>query len=242
MTTLTRQPTSKPVDVRTAPVQPVIALKRRTIDGLLIGIGAVATGALLVAGGLLTWGANFSSDYVGDELSEQKIAFPAAAALREEGRTDLLAFAGKSVDTGPEAEAYAGYIDGHLQGIANGDTFADLATPERTAKAASRPRPQAARHRDDRRAAGQGRRHHGQRNTLFKGETLRWLLLSAFAVDRRAHRGDRRHRRLPRRRRHDGPHRIRPAPPPQGRRADQLRTCGTGGAGRPVRCLRPDRV
>ncbi len=72
---------------------PVVALKRRTIDSVLIGFGVVATAAFAVAGGLLTWGSNFSSDYVGKELASQNITFPSAADLTAEGRADLVKFA-----------------------------------------------------------------------------------------------------------------------------------------------------
>jgi hypothetical protein len=47
----------------------------------------------------LTWGSNFSADYVHDELTSQKVFFPDEAALREEGRTDLV----KSVRPDPDA-------------------------------------------------------------------------------------------------------------------------------------------
>src|SRR5919106_57185 len=116
--------------------EPVVALKRRTIDSVLISFGAVLTVALLVAGGLLTWGSNFAADYVDDELSSQNITFPPAAALQEEGRTDLLKYAEEPVNTGPEAEAYASFINGHLEEIAGGATYAELGTPERAANAA----------------------------------------------------------------------------------------------------------
>ena len=162
--------------------EPVVALKRRTIDSILVAFGAVMTVALLVAGALLMWGANFSSDYVNDELSSQNISFPPAAALEEEGRTDLLKYAGESVNTGPEAEAYAGFIDGHLANIAGGATYADLGTPEREAKAAVETA--IADGADDGTVAelqGEADAISAQRNTLFKGETLRGLLLSAFA-------------------------------------------------------------
>jgi hypothetical protein len=165
-----------------AKAEPVVALKRRTIDSVLISFGAVLTVALLVAGSLLTWGSNFAADYVDDELSSQNIAFPDAAALEEEGRTDLLKFAGHAVNTGPEAEGYASFIDGHLQGIADGMTYADMGTPEREAKAAVT----AAQEDGASEAAiaelqGKADAISGQRNTLFKGETLRGLLLTAFA-------------------------------------------------------------
>ncbi len=119
-----------------APSTPVGALKRRTIDSVLIGFGLVAVVVFAVSGALLTWGNNFSADYVHDELSSQNITFPSAEALTDEGRTDLLKYAGHDLDTGKEAEAYASYINGHLEGIADGATFADLGTPERAPKGA----------------------------------------------------------------------------------------------------------
>ena len=112
----------------------------------------------------------------------QNIAFPPAAALEEEGRTDLLPFAGHAVNTGPEAEAYASFINGHLEGIADGATFADLGDTERAANTAVETATA-----DGASAAqiaelqGEADAITGQRNSLFKGETLRGLLLSAFA-------------------------------------------------------------
>ena len=163
-------------------VEPVVAIKRRTIDSVLIGFGVVATAAFVVAGGLLTWGHNFSSDYVGNELSSQNITFPSAADLTEEGRTDLLQYADQQLDTGAEAEAYASFINGHLEGIADGATYADLGAPESAAKAevaaavdAGRPQSEI----DTLQATADG--VSAQRNSLFKGETLRGLLLSAYA-------------------------------------------------------------
>ncbi len=181
MTTITRDPVATPNGVNRA-VQPVVALKRRTIDSVLIGLGAVITVVLVVAGGLLTWGANFSNDYVADELSSQNISFPPAAALEEEGRTDLLPFAGEAVTTGPEAEAYASFIDGHLQGIADGATFADLGAVEREAGAAvEAATADGASATQVAELQGEADAVTGQRDSLFRGETLRGLLLSAFA-------------------------------------------------------------
>jgi hypothetical protein len=162
--------------------EPVVALKRRTIDSVLIGFGVVATAAFAVAGGLLMWGHNFSSDYVGDELSSQNISFPSAADLTAEGRTDLVGFADQRLDTGSEAQAYASFINGHLAKIADGATYADLGAPESAAKAdvtaavdAGKPQAQI----DTLQAKADA--VSAQRNSLFKGETLRGLLLSAYA-------------------------------------------------------------
>jgi hypothetical protein len=161
---------------------PIVAVQRRTIDRVLISIGIVAAVVFAVAGALLTWGHNFAANYVGDELSSQHITFPSAEALTEEGRTDLVKFADHKVDTGKEAEGYASFINGHLQGVADGATYADLGATESAAKADVKAAVDAGKSQptiDELQAKADG--ITGQRNTLFKGETLRGLLLSAFA-------------------------------------------------------------
>ena len=135
-----------------------------------------------VAGGLLTWGHNFADDYVTRELSSQHITFPSADDLTKEGRTDLVKFADHKLDTGKEAEGYASFINGHLAKIADGATYADLGAPESAAKADVKAaveagKPQATITELQAKADG----ITAQRNTLFKGETLRGLLLSAYA-------------------------------------------------------------
>jgi hypothetical protein len=158
----------------------VVALSRRTVDRVLISFGVVAAIVFAVAGGLLTWGANFAGDYVHDELASQHVAFPAAADLKAEGRTDLLKYAGQQVTSGQEAEAYASFINGHLQGIAGGRTYSQIddrgaAAAVETAKTngASPAKVAALQVKAD--------ELKGQRETLFKGETLRGLLLSSYA-------------------------------------------------------------
>jgi hypothetical protein len=160
----------------------VIPVRRRTVDMVLIAAGALATAVLVLAGGLLMWGHNFSSGYVRDELTSQHITFPSAEALTADGRTDLLQFAGKPLNSGAGAQGYASYINGHLQKVAAGATYADLGVPERAAKAAvlaavESGAPQATIGELQATAAGVT----AQRDTMFKGETLRGLLLSAYA-------------------------------------------------------------
>jgi len=166
----------------TATSAPVVALKRRTIDSILIGFGVVATAVFVVAGGLLTWGHNFSSDYVTKELSSQNITFPSAEELNAQGRTDLVKFADQRLDTGAEAEAYASFINGHLEGIAGGATYADLGATESAAKADVKAAVEAGKPQAEVDALQVTADDiSGQRNSLFKGETLRGLLLSAYA-------------------------------------------------------------
>jgi hypothetical protein len=159
-----------------------VAVHRRTIDTVLVSLGAVAVVVLLAAGALLTWGKNFSHDYVKDELSSQQIFFPAAEALEEDGRADLVKYAEQQVTTGEQAEAYASYIGGHLEGMAEGQTYSQLGGPEREARAAVTAATEAGASEEEiaeLQATADGLTN--TRNTVFKGETLRGLLLSTYA-------------------------------------------------------------
>ncbi|WP_205528484.1 hypothetical protein [Desertimonas flava] len=166
----------------TQPTAPVVAIRRRTVDTVLIALGAVAAVVFGVAGGLLTWGANFADDYVGRELGAQQVFFPDEAALVDEGREDLVKFAGEQVTTGDEAEAYASYIDGHLQGIADGATYAELGAVQGEARAAVTAATEEGASEDEiAELQATVDEITSQRDTLFRGETLRGLLLSTYA-------------------------------------------------------------
>jgi hypothetical protein len=161
---------------------PIVALTRKRIDRVLIGMGLVSMVVLLVAASLLTWGSSFSRNYVRDELGSQNITFANAATLTKEGRQDLVKYADAKLDTGQEAQAYASYINGHLKTIGGGQTFADLGTPERAAKA----KVQEAKDANQPQATidtlqADATKITQTRDSLFKGETLRGLLLSAYA-------------------------------------------------------------
>ena len=164
-------------------VEPVVALKRRTIDSILIGFGVVATVAFVVAGGLLTWGHNFSSDYVSNELSSQNITFPSAADLNEEGRTDLVKFA----DQQPRHRRRSrGLRQLHQRPPRRASPTAQPTPTSAHPRAQPRPTSSAAVDAGQPQAAVDALQAKadditGQRNTLFKGETLRGLLLSAYA-------------------------------------------------------------
>jgi hypothetical protein len=177
--TAARAPAGEPP---AATPEPIIPVRRRTIDTVLVAAGTVVAVVLAVAGGLLMWGNRFADDYVERELGSQNVTFPDAAALEAEGRTDLLGYAGEQVTTGAEAEAYASYIGGHLDGIADGATYADLGGPEREANAAVQEAVDSGADQatiDELQATAD--EITAQRNTLFKGETLRGQLLSTYA-------------------------------------------------------------
>jgi hypothetical protein len=164
------------------PVEKVVKVKRRTVDVLLVSLGAVAAVVLGIAGGLLMWGASFADDYVGDELAAQQIFFPPAEALAEEGRDDLVQYGGEQVTTGAEAEAYASYIGGHLEETGGGLTYAELGGPQREARAAVTEATEAGASEEEIAALQEEvATITQQRETMFKGETLRGLLLSTYA-------------------------------------------------------------
>jgi hypothetical protein len=162
------------------PGDDVVEVHRRTIDKVLIGFGLIAAMVFAAAGGLLTWGANFADDYVHDELSSQNIYFPDEASLREEGRDDLVKYADEQVTTGSEAEAYASYIDGHLQGIADGRAYAEI-DDRGAAQAVEDAEDAGATDAELADLQATADQLEAQRDSLFRGETLRGLLLSSFA-------------------------------------------------------------
>jgi hypothetical protein len=171
----------RPTPVATIPQdREVVRLRRRTIDKLLIGTGAVAAVVFAAAGGLLLWGSNFAEDYVHDELASQNVVFPDEASLREEGRDDLVKYADEQVTTGGEAEAYASFIGGHMEGIADGKTYSEI-DDRGAAQAVVDAREAGASEAEVAELQATANELKAQRDSLFRGETLRGLLLSTFA-------------------------------------------------------------
>lgn len=166
----------------TAVEEPVIPITRRRVDIFMIWLGVIVTIVLVVAGGLLTWGSNFATDYVHDELAAQNITFPDAESLTGQGREDLLKYADEQVTTGPEAEAYASYIGGHIDGIADGATYSELGGPERAANAAVAEAIESGAPADEIAALEEeAAAITDQRATVFRGEMLRGTLLNTYA-------------------------------------------------------------
>jgi hypothetical protein len=146
-------------------------MRRKTLDMIMTAGGAVLIVILLVAGGLGLWGYNFANSNVHDQLAQQAITFPPAAAFAHpKVGTEITPsmipsvsqYAGQSLLTGQQAQVYANdFIAVHLQEIGGGKTYAQLsaaaqADPTNTQLA-------------------------GQVATVFKGTTLRGLLLEAYA-------------------------------------------------------------
>jgi hypothetical protein len=145
-------------------------MKRRALDIILTSIGALLAVSLLVAGGLLMWGYSYTNSNVHDQLAAQQIYFPTAAqcanpdgfevtpAMQTNG---VCQNAGKQLLTGQQARIYANdFIAVHLHEIGGGQTYSQL-----SAKAMANP--------SDAKLAQTA-------DTMFKGTTLRGLLLEAY--------------------------------------------------------------
>jgi hypothetical protein len=140
-------------------------MRRRTFDIILTAVGGVLAVGLLIAGGLLTWGYHFANQTVHDQLAAQQIFFPpkgSDALSSPEVGPYLNQYAGQQLTTGAQAEAYADhFIKVHLKEVAGGKTYAQVSS-----EAQKNPTDQ---------------QLQQQVQTLFRGETLRGMLLNAYA-------------------------------------------------------------
>src|SRR5271170_3936520 len=143
---------------------------RRNSRFTLTLAGFAAAVLLAVAGGLLLWGSTYVHNTVTNQLAAQQIYFPPQAAFAHpKAGTEITPnmipsvsqYAGEQMLTGQQAEAYADhFIAQHVYDMSGGKTYSQLsadsiAQPNNTQLA-------------------------GLVNTVFKGETLRSMLLNAY--------------------------------------------------------------
>jgi hypothetical protein len=137
----------------------------------ILTLQIVAIVVLAFTAGVAFWGHSFTHDQVTSQLKEQQIVFPAAnspaiKALPASDAAAMSQYAGQIMTTGYQAETYANhFIAVHLKEIGQGKTYAywsgiaiNPATPKAKAAAAEQ-----------------------TALTMFRGETLRSLLLNAYA-------------------------------------------------------------
>src|SRR4051794_15629902 len=159
-------------------------MRRKTFDAILTAGGLVLAVVLLVAGGLLTWANHFVGDQVHSQLAAEKIFIPPAGpALADPAiKPYMTKYGGQQLTTGAQAKAYADhFIAVHVKGISGGKTYAELGGDQNALKAkipAAKAANQPTAALDE-----QLTTLNGTRETVFKGETLRGLLLNAYAFD-----------------------------------------------------------
>lgn len=139
-------------------------MNRRIFDTIVSAVGILLAALLVVAGSLLLWAHAFIGTEVHNQLSAQKIFFPpsGSSAIAAPEFAAMNQYAGQQLTTGAQAETYADhFIANHLKEIGGGQTYAQL-----SANALAHPNNQ---------------QLAGQVDAMFKGETLRGLLLNAYA-------------------------------------------------------------
>ena len=139
-------------------------MKRRSFDILAATTGLFLAVVLIVSGALLTWAHDFIGNEVHTQLAAQQIFFPPASskAVAAPEFAAMRQYGGQQLTTGAQAEVYADhFIANHLKVIGGGKTYAQL-----SAEALAQPN---------------NTKLAIQVATVFKGETLRGLLLNAYA-------------------------------------------------------------
>jgi len=123
-------------------------------------------GILAFVSGFAFWASSFATSTVHDQLAAQQIYFPAVGStaitsLPKVDATAMTQYAGQELLTGQQAQVYANnFINVHLGEIGGGKTYSQLsaasqADPTNTTLA-------------------------GQVQTVFRGDTLRSILLNAY--------------------------------------------------------------
>lgn len=150
-------------------------MKRRTFDRIVTSIGAALTVFLFVAAALLNWGATFAQDSVKSQLDNQNISFPAADAMPEATKSQLAKWADQKVTTGEMARDYSDlYIWEHMKGSA----IAAIGKPATYSEVSGMYMGLVRGGSTD---SAQIAKLGELRQTLFMGNTLRGMLLEAYA-------------------------------------------------------------
>ena len=150
-------------------------MNRKTFDKIVTAVGAGLAVFLFVAAALLNWGANFAEESVRSQLDNQNISFPAAAAMPEATANELSKWAEKKVTTGEMARDYSDlYIWEHMKAsaiavVGKPATYSEVSGMYMgLVRGGSTDTVQIAKLGD-------------LRQTLFMGNTLRGMLLEAYA-------------------------------------------------------------
>ena len=151
-------------------------MKRITFDRIVTFVGFGLGVFLLIAAGLLNWGATFASGTVASQLEAQAIMIPADNGDPKADAATLAFFkdnGNKVMSTGKQAQMYADhYIGFHLSAM---PTYAEATALARSATAAAAMDPT----NPDAQAALT--KANAAVETVFKGESLRGMLLNAYA-------------------------------------------------------------
>jgi hypothetical protein len=150
-------------------------MKRKSFDKIVTAVGFGLTVFLFVSAALLNWGSSFAADSVESQLQNQNISFPAVDGMPASTKGQLAKWAGMHVTTGAMAKDFSDlYIWEHMKAASIGvvgkpATYSEVSSMYMgLVKGGSTDTAQIAKLGD-------------LRQTLFMGNTLRGMLLEAYA-------------------------------------------------------------
>jgi hypothetical protein len=151
-------------------------MKRKSFDRIVTVVGFGLSVFLLIAAGLLNWGAGFASDAVSSQLKAQEISIPAVTGNPDES-AEVTAFfkenGDKVLSDAKQAQMYAdNYLGFHLSKM---PTYAAATAASRAANAALAANPA------DETLKAEASAKLSMVDTVFKGTVLRGTLLTAYA-------------------------------------------------------------
>jgi hypothetical protein len=150
-------------------------MKRKTFDKLVSFVGFGFAVMLFIFAGLLNYGASFANDNVESQLSNQNISFPGEEGLPANTKEQLVKWAGMQVTTGEMAKDYSDlYILEHM----NSSAAAVMGKPATYSEVSG---VYMGLVRGGSTDEAKIKQYGDLRETLFMGNTLRGMLLQAYA-------------------------------------------------------------
>ena len=151
-------------------------MKRKSFDKIVTAVGFGLAAFLLIAAGLLNWGASFAADAVASQLEAQEITIPAVTGNADESLdvTEFFAANGEKIlSNATQAQMYADhYLGFHLSSM---PTYAAASAANRAARAALAENP------NDQALIADAGAKSAMVETVFKGTVLSGTLLTAYA-------------------------------------------------------------
>jgi hypothetical protein len=145
-------------------------MSRKVFDVIASAGGVAVVAALVVAGGLLTWGHTYVNSNVHNQLAQQQIYFPPKAAFEHpKAGTEITPsmipsvsqYAGQQLLTGQQAKVWANdFMAVHLSEMPYGGVYSKISTAAR--------------------ANPTNKSLAALEQTSFQGTTLRGMLLEAY--------------------------------------------------------------
>lgn len=135
-------------------------------------LARIFTFVVAIIGAIIIYAGMFAHGFVTDQLNQEKITMPEGQAITslksQEAQDALKPYEGKTMSTGPQAKAYADhFIWEHMMASSNGRTYGEMGDDIKQAKAEGK-------------SAEDIKKLNDTRDSLFKGDSLRGILLNAY--------------------------------------------------------------